>query len=281
MSTTENREEVIKRIAIASQLRPRDGRRIVSELVYESVVKPLLAELESMTAKRDLWYEKSQDLEAVNKASEKRIADLSKAASVNSQWKPDVCPITGRPFFMWIEHPTLGYVPTYGGPFDSFTIPTKDSDGEFSCERYDHDFGGWKGSECLGLYLVDDDEKCQLDEVEQRVAELEDENEYIRNRFKEVDRMFGKNILVMQASIIEWRETGNAENALMWIYNTLFGPGELPSEDEKDAQAYFNREYAPIDKELMELHQWFWERHKRQNRDRAAGTIIKGENNNG
>lgn len=302
MSTTENREEVIKRIAIASQLRSRDGRRIVSELVYESVVKPLLDELESMTAKRDLWYEKSQDLEAVNKASEKRIADLSKAASVNSQWKPDVCPITGREFFMWIEHPTLGYVPTYGGPFDSYTIPTKGSDGEFSCERYDHDLGDWRAGECLGLYLIDDDENCRIAELEtkagiydmlredynikgslaefvdsqaKRIAELEDENEYIRNRFKEVDRMFGKNILVMQASIIEWRETGNAENALMWIYNTLFGPGELPSENEKDAQAYFNREYAPIDKELMELHQWFYERHKREKAKRASGISVK------
>jgi hypothetical protein len=32
---------------VASQLRPRDGRRIVSELVYEKVVKPLLDELEA------------------------------------------------------------------------------------------------------------------------------------------------------------------------------------------------------------------------------------------
>jgi hypothetical protein len=45
---------------------------------------------------------------------------------------------------------------------------------------------------------------------------------------------------------------------MAWIFNTLLGPGELPNEDEKDAQAYFDREYAPLDKELMELHQWFW-----------------------
>ncbi|EHC61941.1 ead/Ea22-like family protein [Salmonella enterica] len=77
--------------------------------------------------------------------AEKQIVELSRAASVNSQWKPDVCPVTGRKFFMWIEHETLGYVPTYGGPFDSYTIPTRDSSGEFSCERYDHDLGGWVG----------------------------------------------------------------------------------------------------------------------------------------
>lgn len=102
-----------------------------------------------------------------------------------------------------------------------------------------------------------------LADAEKQNAELKDENEYICNRFKELDRMFGKNLLVMQAAVIDWRTTGDAKNGMAWIFDTLFGPGELPSEDEKDAQAYFDREYAPLDKELMELHQWFWERHKR------------------
>ncbi|MGV4195505.1 ead/Ea22-like family protein [Citrobacter freundii] len=102
-----------------------------------------------------------------------------------------------------------------------------------------------------------------LADAEKQNAELKDENEYIRNRFKELDRMFGKNLLVMQAAVIDWRTTGDAKNGMAWIFNTLLGPGELPNEDEKDAQAYFDREYAPLDKELMELHQWFWERHKR------------------
>lgn len=102
-----------------------------------------------------------------------------------------------------------------------------------------------------------------LADAEKQNAELKDENEYIRNRFKELDRMFGKNLIVMQAAVIDWRTTGDAKNGMAWIFNTLLGPGELPNEDEKDAQAYFDREYAPLDKELMELHQWFWERHKR------------------
>lgn len=102
-----------------------------------------------------------------------------------------------------------------------------------------------------------------LADAEKQNAQLKDENEYIRNRFKELDRMFGKNLLVMKAAVINWRTTGDAKNGMVWIFNTLLGPGELPSEDEKDAQAYFDREYAPLDKELMELHQWFWERQKR------------------
>ncbi|EDW2813611.1 ead/Ea22-like family protein [Salmonella enterica subsp. enterica serovar Muenchen] len=105
--------------------------------------------------------------------AERQIVEMPRAASVNSQWKPDVCPVTGRTFFMWIEHETLGYVPTYGGPFDSYTIPTRDSSGEFSCERYDHDLGGWVGGEFIGLYLIDDDEQCRVCELEERIAELE------------------------------------------------------------------------------------------------------------
>ncbi|EAY4679464.1 ead/Ea22-like family protein [Salmonella enterica subsp. enterica serovar Rubislaw] len=119
-------------------------------------------------------------------AAEKRIAEQSKAASVDSQWKPDVCPITGRRFFMWIEHPSLGYVPTYGGPFDSYTIPTRDSSGEFSCERYDHDLGGWREGECVGLYLIDDDERCRVYELEQRIAELEARKVMLPDRKSEI-----------------------------------------------------------------------------------------------
>ncbi|EKH5945129.1 ead/Ea22-like family protein, partial [Escherichia coli O103] len=101
--------------------------------------------------------------------------------------------------------------------------------------------------------------RVELEAAEKRNAKLQSENAYIRNRFKELDLLIGKNILVMQAAIIEWQATGDAKSGLAWIYNTLFGPGELPDESEKDAQAYFNRKYAPIDEKLMALHKWFWE----------------------
>ncbi|EFK4331232.1 ead/Ea22-like family protein, partial [Escherichia coli] len=103
------------------------------------------------------------------------------------------------------------------------------------------------------------DKQALLEASEKRNAKLQSENAYIRNRFKELDLLMGKNILVMQAAIIEWQATGDAKSGLAWIYNTLFGPGELPDESEKDAQAYFNRKYAPIDEKLMALHKWFWE----------------------
>ncbi|CTY58818.1 prophage protein [Escherichia coli] len=116
--------------------------------------------------------------------------------------------------------------------------------------------------------------RVELEAAEKRNAKLQRENAYIRNRYKELDLLIGKNILVMQAAIIEWQSTGDAKSGLAWIYNTLFGPGELPDESEKDAQAYFNRKYAPIDENLMELHKWFWEQSEAE---RAAGIRIKGE----
>lgn len=116
--------------------------------------------------------------------------------------------------------------------------------------------------------------RVELEAAENRNAKLQSENAYIRNRYKELDLLIGKNILVMQAAIIEWQATGDAKSGLAWIYNALFGPGELPDESEQDAQAYFNRKYAPIDEKLMELHKWFWEQSEAE---RAAGIRIKGE----
>lgn len=114
-----------------------------------------------------------------------------------------------------------------------------------------------------------------LEKAQQRNAELEAQNEYIRKRYQQLDLLIGKNILVMQAAIIEWQATGDAKNGLAWIYNTLFGPGELPDEAEKDAQAYFDRKYAPLDEELMALHKWFWEQSEAERA--AAGIKVEDE----
>ena len=66
-------------------------------------------------------------------------------------------------FFSWIEHPDLGRVPTYGGPFDSYAIPTPDVAGatgpqrqdiEYIRYRYDHDVGGWTECEIVDFRVV-------------------------------------------------------------------------------------------------------------------------------
>lgn len=56
---------------------------------------------------------------------------------------PEKCPVTNLPFFMMVKHPDLGFVPTYGGPYDSYTIPKKDNDGNYYRTRVDHDEGNW------------------------------------------------------------------------------------------------------------------------------------------
>ena len=106
-------------------------------------------------------------------ARDKRIAELTTAACVDNQWKPEVCPVTGRKFFMWIYHPDLGHVPTYGGPFDSYTIPVADSCGELYCEHFDHDFGGWREGESIDLHIVSGDDMCNELELQTRAESAE------------------------------------------------------------------------------------------------------------
>ncbi|WP_023640397.1 hypothetical protein [Dickeya zeae] len=72
-------------------------------------------------------------------------------------WCPHSDPITGDQFFLWMEHPDLGYVPTYGGPYDSFTLTERDGNSDFFRHRYDHDAGAWVDDEAV--YLPDDSEE--------------------------------------------------------------------------------------------------------------------------
>lgn len=68
---------------------------------------------------------------------------------------PSRCPITGRSFFMYIKDSDGTYVPTYGGPRDSYTIPVKVDDEDdpyaYCCDHFDHDEGFWSESESLSM----------------------------------------------------------------------------------------------------------------------------------
>lgn len=88
------------------------------------------------------------------------------AGEAQEDLAPPKCPITGRPFFMALEHPELGWVPTYGGPYDSYTIPHLDGkadqpwhERELCVYRYDHDLGGWRTDEVevIPLRIVHED----------------------------------------------------------------------------------------------------------------------------
>ena len=82
----------------------------------------------------------------------------------NSEY-PTTCPITGRPFVDAIENEQGIIVPTYGSVFDSYTIPEKDEDGEWNCQRFCHDRGAWVGDETVDNRLLLEQYKTVDDEA--------------------------------------------------------------------------------------------------------------------
>jgi hypothetical protein len=81
---------------------------------------------------------------------------------------------------------------------------------------------------------------------------LKKDAERARMRVKELDLLFGRYLLAMKASVIDADQRGD-EEGMRWIYNSLEGPGELPPEDEIDAQAFFDREIKPVNDAMSEL----------------------------
>lgn len=78
------------------------------------------------------------------------------------------------------------------------------------------------------------------------------ERDAARMRVKELDLLFGRYLLAMKAAVIDADQRGD-EEGMRWIYNSLAGPGELPAEDEIDAQAFFDREIKPINDGMAEV----------------------------
>lgn len=94
---------------------------------------------------------------------------------------------------------------------------------------------------------------CEMQRLTDERDKLKDENEVARMRIKEMDLLFGRYILAMRAAVIEEEHGLGAEGAMMWIYNSLVGPGELPPENETLAQAYFDREIVAVDNGMQEV----------------------------
>lgn len=116
--------------------------------------------------------------------------------------------------------------------------------------------------------MVDFHQHCErLDVVLSEDCEkVEKDLERAHMRIREMDLLFGRYILAMRSALIEQEHGKGAEAAMAWIFNSLYGPGQLPPEDETDAQAYFDREIKPVD-EAMQQVMAFWEA------DRAAKEV--------
>ncbi|WP_461606564.1 hypothetical protein [Aeromonas rivipollensis] len=86
---------------------------------------------------------------------------------------PDKCPITRRDFFMEIDG-----VPTYGGPYDSYTIPemlgTPEQpwhDRELFVRRFDHDRGCWVDDEVISQRVIHDGVLDELLDLKEQQAD--------------------------------------------------------------------------------------------------------------
>ena len=125
---------------------------------------------------------------------------------------------------------------------------------------------GWRGmvedADLLGtderyLSLADPAVVCAL--IDELKASREN-YEGARMRIKELDLLFGRYLLGMRGAVIEWQHGQGAGRGMQWIWNGLAGPGELPPEDETQAQAYFDREIVAIEAGLEEVYAFFEKR---------------------
>lgn len=93
---------------------------------------------------------------------------------------PERCPITGLLFFMTIEDEDGRMVPTYGGPYDSYTIPEIDDEKglplherELTRRRYDHDEGAWReGCEIVSQRLIEEEDLMRFDDLKDQLSTL-------------------------------------------------------------------------------------------------------------
>ncbi len=95
------------------------------------------------------------------------------------------------------------------------------------------------------------------------------ENEALRMQVKELDLTFGRYLLGMRAAVVEWQKGKDADAAMQWIWNGLRGPGELPPEEETQAQAYFDREVVKIEEGLEEVYAYRDKRRAEKDKERG------------
>ena len=113
-------------------------------------------------------------------------------------------------------------------------------------KRYDH-AGDHCGPQC-GFEEAADGDWVRASDYDALLAE----RDAAQMRVKELDLLFGRYLLAMKAALIDADQRGD-EYGMRWIYNSLAGPGELPAEDEIDAQSFFDREIKPINDAMAEV----------------------------
>jgi len=117
------------------------------------------------------------------------------------------------------------------------------------------EFLGKQTLEEVALELLAENEALRAGQAEfsRSFEKLQAENELARMRIKELDLLFGRYMLAMRSALIEEEHGRGPAAAMVWIYNSLAGPGELPPESEVDSQAYFDREIVAVDRGMAEV----------------------------
>lgn len=115
-----------------------------------------------------------------------------------------------------------------------------------------------KGGESLDPVFNERDVRSLLDEVQD-----------LRMLVKEMDLTFGRYLLGMRAAVIEWQHGQGADAGMQWIWNGLRGPGELPPEEETQAQAYFDSEVVKIEEGLEEVYAYRDKRRAEKDKERG------------
>lgn len=104
------------------------------------------------------------------------------------------CPITRRELFMVIDGNA-----TYGGPFDSYTIPYMEGEPneqwherDLVVERFDHDAGTWADDETIPFRIVSEehlfDLEEQIEKANQRVIDADDMIERLRGHCDDLEK---------------------------------------------------------------------------------------------
>lgn len=92
-------------------------------------------------------------------------------------------------------------------------------------------------------------------EIEKTKVDVETKR--LAMRLKELDLLFGRQLMIMRAAVIEMEHGDGHEAGMKWIFDQLFATGQFAPGEATDADAYFEQEMKPIDAGLAEVFAYF------------------------
>lgn len=102
-------------------------------------------------------------------------------------------------------------------------------------------------------------------------------------RLKELDLLFGRQLMVMRAAVIEMEHGDGHEAGMKWIFDGLFATGQFAPQDATNADEYFEEAMKPIEAGLAEVFAFFHPQYagesetlKRPRNDACCGCVNAG-----